>query len=86
MMDNNTKNDNEIRKMIKDRQDISIAELKDAANDKTKHLVLLITSYCSDNNNCTDAYPCVECLKMSNIVAIDSSCINDGVICGYEFL
>lgn len=34
----------------------------------TRHL-LLLTSYCGeDDEGCTDALPCYECLKMCNVL------------------
>lgn len=50
--------------------------------------VLLLTSYCGDDNSkCTEANPCEDCLKMCNIAFIDKDAIkSENVVCGYEFM
>ena len=50
--------------------------------------VLLLTSYCGDDNSkCTDANPCEDCLNMCNIAFIDKDAIkSENVICGYDFM
>lgn len=37
--------------------------------------VLLLVSYCGPNNDngCSDDFPCDECLKMCNVVEVDST-------------
>jgi hypothetical protein len=50
--------------------------------------VLLLTSYCGDDNSkCTEANPCEDCLKMCNIAFIDKDDIkSENVVCGYDFM
>lgn len=50
--------------------------------------VLLLTSYCGDDNSkCTEANPCEDCLKMCNIAFIDKDTIkSENVVCGYDFM
>jgi hypothetical protein len=42
---------------------------------KEKYRVLLLSSYCADNEKCTDNQPCPECLQMCNVFLIDSDVI-----------
>lgn len=50
--------------------------------------ILLLTSYCSDDNSkCTKANPCENCLKMCNIAFVDKEAIkSENVVCGYDFM
>ena len=49
--------------------------------------VLLLTSYCDPDNkeeNCSEEFPCIECLKMCNIIEVRGEILkNYG---GYEFV
>lgn len=39
---------------------------------KKKRNILLLTSYCSDNEtNCSNEKPCIDCLSMCNIFKVD---------------
>ena len=66
-------------------QNKRIKELKEYEKSGKYHIVLLITSYCSDNPDCTNAYPCEDCVQISNIAVIKKEHIYD-VVCGYDFL
>lgn len=46
--------------------------------------VLLITSYCSDNPQCTDFRPCLDCLQMCNIGILEDDHIT--AVCGYDYI
>lgn len=46
--------------------------------------VLLITSYCSDNPECTDFRPCLDCLQMCNVAVLENNEIT--AICGYDYI
>lgn len=41
--------------------------------NKNNKKVLLLDSYCSDNEQCTNDKPCVDCLGMCNCFMIDDS-------------
>lgn len=47
-------------------------------------LVLLITSYCIDNPECTDYRPCLDCLQMCNIGILEDG--NVTAVCGYDYI
>lgn len=47
-------------------------------------LVLLMTSYCGDNPECTDYRPCLDCLKMCNIAILQEGEIT--TVCSYDFI
>lgn len=69
---------------IKQQQEKNLAELKSYDPDKY-YPVLLLTSYCDNNDECTDFLPCEECLEMCNIAIVKRENI-EKVICGYNFL
>jgi len=73
-------------KIIKDHQKLCRNKLADNKRISGNVPVLLLASYCEDKE-CTDKYPCEECLKMCNIAFIDRNAIKpDKIICGYNFL
>lgn len=44
-----------------------------ATRDKPTGAVLLLASYCgNDNPECSDACPCLDCLKMCNILIVET--------------
>lgn len=47
--------------------------------------VLLLTSYCGDNPDCTNNHPCYECLQMCNVAVIKESAI-EHVLGGFNFV
>jgi len=49
--------------------------------------VLLLTSYCGEEDGCTDQLPCDDCLKMCNVAVIDPDIIEmKDVIAGFNYL
>ena len=46
--------------------------------------VLLITSYCGDNPECTNFRPCLDCLQMCNVAVLENNEIT--AICGYDYI
>lgn len=50
--------------------------------------VLLLCSYCGDDNTeCSDDFPCPECLQMNNVAEVDADAIQiERVIGGLEYL
>jgi len=46
--------------------------------------VLLMTSYCEDNPECTKFRPCLDCLQMSNIGILENGEVT--AICGYDYV
>lgn len=60
--------------------------LKESENHDEFRPVLLMASYCN-NPECTDSYPCEDCLHMCNIVFIPTKAIiAKNILCGYDFL
>lgn len=52
--------------------------------NKSTRRVLLLASYCgADNPNCSDDFPCDECLKMCNVCEVDG---NVRPIGGFDYL
>lgn len=47
-------------------------------------IVLLLASYCTDNPECTDYRPCIDCLQMCNIAILENGKLD--VVTGYEFI
>jgi hypothetical protein len=78
----------EAEKIMKQGQMDAIEKLRLFSAIGSLSPVLLLASYCGDDNsNCTDAKPCDECLKMCNIAFIDNKSIDiNNVICGFNFL
>ena len=35
---------------------------------KKGYSAILLASYCDDNPKCTEAYPCIDCIKMCNVI------------------
>lgn len=53
---------------------------------KQEMRVLILASYCVDNNKeCTDDMPCIECLKMCNVATIEGE-HKVRVFGGYDYL
>ncbi|MBU0792296.1 MAG: hypothetical protein KKC55_17815 [Gammaproteobacteria bacterium] len=47
------------------------AQPEQAVSSQAEHRVLLLASYCGeDNSDCSDEHPCPECLKMCNVALI----------------
>ena len=46
--------------------------------------VLLITSYCGDNPECSVFKPCLDCLQMCNVGILEDGEIT--AICGYNYI
>jgi len=34
---------------------------------------LLLASYCVDNDDCTDEFPCDDCLRMCNVIIVPTT-------------
>ena len=50
---------------------------REALRSKTNQRVLLLSSYCGDNPSCSDTYPCLNCLEMSNVVTAEITIIKN---------
>jgi hypothetical protein len=49
-----------------------------------KRTVLLLASYCGgENDECTEELPCLDCLKMCNVVEIEGEITNN--LGGYDY-
>lgn len=78
----------EVEKVIKQGQKYTAEKLHLFSVNDSLRPVLLLASYCSDDNpKCTDTKPCDECLKMCNIAFVEDKAIDiNKVVCGFDFI
>jgi hypothetical protein len=52
--------------------------LNDYPQFREKHELLLLASYCGDDNeNCTESLPCNDCLAMCNVFDADGNYLRE---------
>jgi hypothetical protein len=54
----------------------------------SKFRVLLLASYCGgDTTECSDEFPCAECLQMNNVAVVSGDAVRDGqILGGFDYL